>query len=157
MKKQFSAQHCRSIYEKATTYLLAFNGVDQPLLNKYLNEWQENSPESIEDLLEGLLSSASNKQGMPNTIGKVENLKSILCDFNPTKIVMEFDKDWKHVFNKIKTEYHPKGNLDINNGKSYWVIFSKAVISGAIFLQKFSDVKTFNDFVQNFYHDEYTR
>lgn len=157
MKKQFSAQHCRRIYEEARTYLLTFKDVDQPLLNRYLDEWQENSPESIEDLLEGLLSSASNKQGMPNTIGKVENLKTILCDFNPTKILKEFDSDWKQVFNKIKQEHHPKGNLDINNGKSYWVIFSKAVISGAIFLQKFSNVTEFNDFVRNFYHDEYTR
>lgn len=145
------------ILKEARNYLLTFQGVDEQLINKHLDEWKERSPTSMENLLEGMLSSVSNKQGMPNTIGKVENLKTVLYDFDPKKISVEFNNDWKQVFEKIKREYHPKGNLDINNSKSYWVIFCKAVISSANFLRKFSSIGEFNDFVQAFYHNEYTR
>jgi len=93
MEKALSPLDYRTIYEDARNYLLNFDCVNETLLNKYLDEWKNNAPESIEDLLEGMLGSVQNRQGMPNTIGKVENLKSYLCDFKPNQIIAEFHND----------------------------------------------------------------
>lgn len=157
MKRVLSASDCRIIYDEARKYLLSFNEIDSVLLDKYLDEWKGNIPASIEDLLEGMLSSVKNRQAMPNTIGDVENLRPYLYDFKPDRILDEFHNDWKQVFIKIKSEHKPKGRLDINNQRCYWAIFCKAVISASNFLARFSDVKHFNEFVEAFYLNEYTR
>lgn len=157
MKKELSSSDCKRIYKEARNYVLSFKGVNETLLDKYLDKWKNNAPTSIEDLLERMLNSVQNKRDMPNTIGKVENLKSYLCDFKPDQIIAEFHDDWKQVFDKIKTDYKPKSKMDINNPRSYWVIFCKAVISASNFLRKFSDLKDFTKFVELFYLNEYTR
>jgi len=157
MKKVLQFSDCRKIFDEARNYLLTFPKVDNLLIDKYLDEWKSNISKSIEDLLEGMLYSVKNRQGMPNTIGNVENLKPYLCNFKPDQILAEFYGDWKQVFATIKKDYRPKGNLDINNQRCYWAIFSKAVISASNFLVRFSDVNQFNVFVKAFYLNEYTR
>jgi len=157
MKRELSYPDYMRIYGEARKYLLTFNNVNEPLLDKYLDKWKQNVPKSIEDLLEGMLNSVKNRRNMSNTIGNVENLRQCLCGFKPDQIIAEFNNDWKQVFTKIKTEYKPKDNLDIDNKRGYWVIFCKAVISASNFLVKFSDLKDFTKFVESFYLDAYTR
>jgi hypothetical protein len=161
MKKQFTPSECKAIYDEARKYLLTLDKVDNALLNKYLDEWKEkkNLPKSIADLLWGILNSVKNRQGMPNTIGEVENLRPYLCEFEPHRIITEFQDDWRKVFTKIKEEYKPNGNMNMNitNERGYWVIFSKAVISASNFLARFDDVDKFDKFVKTFYFNEYTQ
>jgi hypothetical protein len=157
MKRELSYSDCMRIYGEARKYLLTFNNVKEPLLDNYLDKWTQNIPKSIEDLLERMLNSVKNRRNMSNTIGNVEDLRPYLCGFKTDQIIAEFNNDWKQVFMKIKAEYKPKGNLNIDNKRGYWVIFCKAVISASNFLARFSDLKNFTKFVESFYLNEYTR
>jgi hypothetical protein len=159
MNRELSASSCRLIFKEARKYLLRFPQVSNTLIDKYLDEWKCNIPNSIEDLLEGVLLSVRNRQGMPNTItdNDVENLKAYLFGYNPRKIQCEFQNNWKQVFKIIESQYHPKGNLDINNERCYWAIFCKAVVSASNFLARFANMNEFNQFVEAFYLNEYTR
>nr|QNO44219.1 hypothetical protein JAFNDAPN_00001 [Methanosarcinales archaeon ANME-2c ERB4]QNO46539.1 hypothetical protein HKKCGBCL_00016 [Methanosarcinales archaeon ANME-2c ERB4] len=57
----------------------------------------------------------------------------------------------------IKNDYEPPGRMTIDNPKSYWVIFCKSVFSASHFLSQFSELEEFDNFVSQFYLNEYTR
>jgi hypothetical protein len=159
MKRELTDSVCKAIFDAARKQLLSNPEVNEALIEKYLNSYKNRDLCSIEGVLEGILHSVKNKQGMPKTISDedVKELKFTMCDYNPTRILEEFQNDYKQVFKKIVSEFHPKGNLDINNKRSYWVLFCKAVISASIFLKQFETIKDFNQFVERFYLNEYTR
>jgi hypothetical protein len=157
MSKELSVSKCKEIFSKARNYLLSFEGIDESIIDKHLDKWKNNIPNSLEDLLFGMLDSIRNRQGMPNTIGDIEKLKTYLCDFKPSEVIKEYNGDWKTLFNRIKRDYRPPGRMDIEKSNSYWVIFCKSIISASNFLSRFSDVRQFTTFVEAFYLNEYTR
>jgi hypothetical protein len=157
MFKEFSVSKCKEIFSEARIYLLKFKGIDESIIDKHLDAWKNNIPNSMEDLLEGMLNSITSRQGMPNTIGDIKKLQIYLCDFKPSEVIKEYNSDWKKVFNRIKRDYHPTGRMDIEKSKSYWVIFCKSIISASSFLSRFSDMHQFNTFVEAFYLNDYTR
>ncbi len=147
----------RKIFDEAHEYLLSFDPIDENMLDKHINSWRECKNQSVQDLLWGMLESVSNKQAMPHTIGPIEKLKPFLEDFIPSRIIEKYDNDWEKLFKTIKNNYKPPGRMAIDNPKSYWVIFCKSVLSVSHFLSRFSSLDEFDNFVSQFYLNEYTR
>ncbi|MCK4732971.1 MAG: hypothetical protein KAT65_10995, partial [Methanophagales archaeon] len=113
----------RKIFDETHAYLLSFDPIDENMLDKHLNAWEECKTHTVQDLLWGMLESVSNKQGMPHTIGPIEKLRPFLEDFIPPRIIEKYDDDWKELFKTIKNSYEPPGRMAIDNPRSYWVIF----------------------------------
>jgi len=145
------------IFERAREYLLSFEGIDEYILDRHLDHWKEDNPESVQDLLRAMLHSVCNRQGMSNAIGSIRNLRPYLLDFNPPEITEEYNGDWKNLFRAIEDNYSPPGRMVIDNPWNYWVIFCKSIISASHFLSHFSTLQEFEDFVSQFYLNEYTR
>ena len=145
------------IYAKAWEYLLSFKEVNRSIINKHLDEYKEDNPESLEDVLYAILESVKNRQGMPKAIGRIENIEPYLCGFNPTRIIEEYNNDWKRLFLTIQSKCKPPGRMLIDNPQNYWVQMCKAIISASNFVARFSDMREFNTFVERFYLNEYTR
>lgn len=150
-------KNCKKVYERARNYLLSFDGVDNEIIDKHLDHWKQNNPKSLKTLLFAMLDSVQNRLGMPNAIGKLENLRTCFCDFDPTKIIREYKNDWRKLFRRVSKEYNPPGRMDIDNPRSYWVIFCKSTLSASNFLSTFANFKKFNAFVETFDFNEYTR
>ena len=155
--KVLNVSEKKRIFEKAREYLLSFEGIDSEVLNRHLDEWNNSAPESMEDLLLGMLDSIKNRQGMPNFIGEIEELRPVLKDFNPNTIIDNYADNWERLFRIVQDQCPPPGRMEINNPKNSWVQFCKSILSGAKFLSQFSNVTEFNTFVERFYLNEYTR
>lgn len=86
------------MFGRAREYLLSFDGIEEDILNMHLDDWKTSSPESIGDLLFGILDSVRNRQGMPNSIGEIERLRTVLYDFNPYQLASYFGWSLKPIF-----------------------------------------------------------
>lgn len=104
----------------------------------------------ISTIYKRLLQSLSNRQGMPNSIGDVENLSIILCNFTPSEVCFKYKKKWQNLFNEIKTKVNPSSRIDDSIPQNYWLVFCKGAIDAAIFLSKFMDGYEFVDSVKRF-------
>ena len=109
----------------------------------------------MNEMLKAMLVHAKNRRMMNNAIGNIENLRSLLFDFEPSIIVEKYGSDWKKLFHTIHKNCAPSGRMEINNPKNCWVIFCKTILSASKFLSKFSSVKEFDEFVAYFYPNEY--
>lgn len=144
-------------FDKAKEYLLSFEEISPEILGKQLNGWSNNKPKTIVGLYKAMLMNAQNRQGMPNSIGDINNLKDILFGFNPRKVIKNYSS-WDEIFDAIKnSSYKPPGRMVKSNNKSYWVIYCKSILSIAEFLHGYKNVKAFNEFVEGFYTNEYSK
>ena len=88
-----------------------------------------------------LLKSLVNRRGMPNSIGEIERLRGVLCNFSPEKVADTYGVDWKLLFRTIKKEVKPSSRMDIDTPQNYWVVFSKGALDSATFLSGFASAK----------------
>lgn len=147
----------RKIVIKAREYLLSFEEVNEEILERHLEHWRTRKLNSIGELLFAVLDSAKNRGAMPNYIGDIRHLKPFLFNFEAKDIVEIYGKDWEKLFDTIKAKYTPPASMNKENPKNSWVIFSKTIISAAVFLSQFASIKDFDKFVSQFYLNEYTR
>ena len=82
-------------------YLLRRTELSDEILNHYLNLWEIRKPISFNELCRNMIDHAQNRRNMPKSIGDIENLKQILCEFNPTQIKNKY-KSWVDLFKTIK-------------------------------------------------------
>lgn len=101
-----------------------------------------------------LLKSISNKQGMPNAIGDVRRLSSVLFAFSPAKIHERYGLDWETLFDEIKARIKPQSRMKKDVPQNYWVVFSKGALDGAAFLSKFESGDHFAETVSEFANSE---
>lgn len=146
----------RQIFEIAREYLLSFKEIDEDILQRHLNAWEKPKPSSMNELLFGMLNSASNRQRMRNAIGDVEELRPHLEDFNPESIMSKYGDDWEKLFDSIHENYTPPGPME-KTRNNFWVIFCKSILSASRFFSNYSTVAEFDEFVKQFYLNEYTR
>jgi len=139
----------KKIAEITKNYVLAKSNGNSTKLEYYLNEWKYRKPNNISELYRNLLMHAQNRQGMPNSIGDIENLRKFLFDFEPKKVYNSYE-DWTELFNTINNDYTPPGRMVIDNPRSYWVIFTKSMLSTSKFLSKFDNLKSFEKYVNQF-------
>ncbi len=104
-----------------------------------------------------MLKSIRNKQGMPNSIGNVEDLKPFLENFNPKRVLKKYGSVWKKLFREIKKSKQINSRMKINTPQNFWVIFCKGAISAASYLTKFKSLEEFREFIDMFLLNEYTR
>jgi len=150
-------EECRRVFEFAREYLLSFKGVSADLLDRHLNNWKTRKPESMNELLLAVLSSSSNRRNVIRSIGDISSLGPLIFEFDPTRILEEYNADWQSLFRDIQASYKPPGRMLITNRHNYWVIFSKSILSSSKFLSGFSSIAEFDEFVSQFYLNEYTR
>jgi len=135
-------------------YLLMRTELSDEILNHYLNLWEIRKPISFNELCRNMIDHAQNRRNMPKSIGDIENLKQILCEFNPTQIKNKY-KSWVDLFKTIKKNpnYIPPGPMNIDNSHNYWVIFCKSIISIATYLDRFGSFDNFKSYVSPFLSD----
>lgn len=144
-------------YNNARSYLLSFDEVSEQILEKHINEWKHRKPSTIKFLFKALLVHAQNRQGMPNSIGDIENLSSVLFDFDHIKVAQSYI-DWGDVFDAIEnSSYTPPGRMLKTNNKSHWVIYCKSILSISKFLSGYKTIEDFNNFVDGFLTNEQSK
>lgn len=163
----------KTIYNEAKEYLITKGKkkrIDrdemEELIKRHMDDYNKKLPENMEDIAINMLKSIRNTQGMPNTITDeridrikdgIKELKGI-DEFSP-KMILEIyigSNAWEEVLGDIEKILGSETKIDKNNPKSYWVRFSKSIISVSRFLSQFSDVDEFNEFVRSFYANEHT-
>ena len=136
------------LYNCALQYLR--ERINEDTLDHYLNLYRFNSLNSLEEAYERILESAKERQHLPNSIGSLDPLKSILFNFQPNVIVTNFE-NWETVFNTIhQSNYTPPGRMDFSNNKNAWVLFSKSILTGAKFLSRFQTIEDFKSYCNSF-------
>lgn len=147
----------RSYLTQARQYLLSFEGVTTQIIDAHLHDWKQRKPKDIPGLFQAMLLHAQNRQGMPNTIGSISRLKKLLFGFNPGKVIAHYST-WDDLFDAISEAAHvPASRFDKGNAKSYWVIYCKSIMSCADFLSRYSSMQQFDEFVDGFMTNEFSR
>ena len=139
----------KSLFESGKEYLLSFSKITPEILNKQLEFPIQNKPKTKKQLFYSFLDCARNKQGMPNAIGDINELKKILYNFNPEKVNNNY-ANWEILFDKIKAKLTPPGRMEKNNNHNYWVIYCKSIISISSYLCRFKTIDDFYNYVNQF-------
>lgn len=139
-------ERCQRVYDEAFEYLLEFEEVDRDLVVDHLTDYERKAADSVADLYHGLLVSAQNKQGMPNSIGDISALEDLLYGFDPESVTEQYT-DWKDFFRTVdeSDDVSPPGRFVIDNSHSHWVQFSKSVLSAGEFLSNYDSVDEFDE------------
>lgn len=144
-------------FELGREYLLKFDDVSEEMLDTQLNAWKNQRVSSLPEVYKAILNHAKNRQGMPNSIGEIEKLEHVLCDYDHIKLLATYS-DWSALFDAITNgSYSPPGRMEKENNKNLWVIYCKAIMSAATFLSLFKTYKDFDNFIQGFWTTEYTK
>jgi len=146
-------KYYRQIVDQTYEYVLEKSHGNREKLDYYLTEWQFRKPKNIQELYRNLLEHAKNRRGMPQSIGDVSNLKTILYDFEPKEICKSYN-NWEELFSKVQANYTPPGRMEIDNPRNYWVIFTKSIISTSKFMSRFDDIDSFKKYVNQFINSD---
>ncbi len=146
----------KELYIFAYNFLLSKEIVTDELIKRHLvSEYQK--PNNINTIYKQLCASAQNRQ-MSNkvigqSIGGIENLKTVLFDFNPKQVANTYSKtDKERLLKIIIKELKPKGEIRKTN-RSLWPQFCQSVIDSAHFLQEFEKAKDFYKWADFFAND----
>lgn len=150
-------------YSLAYEYLLSLNypGVTRELIDKYLHLTEINDrPPTLAGVYKRLLLSAQNanmRTGViGGSIGGIDNLGKVLCNFDPSKVLDKFPNEWETILDEIELKLKPAGEIRRTN-RSIWPKYCQTILSGANFLKEFSSATHFYNWVEKFYEDELTR
>lgn len=157
------AERDRAAYEMARRYLLGFSslGVTEKLLDYYINPTSTVLREpSLAGIYKRLLVSAQNR-GMSagvigGSIGGVDALAMILCDFEPSVVARKYGRDWDTILTDIERELRPRGKLR-RTPRSLWPLYCRTITTGATFLSEFADAGDFYEWVECFDRDARSR
>lgn len=147
-------------WKLAREYLLklAPQEVTEGVLSHYLSP-RADLPSNLRDIYLRLLESAQNRGMMATviggSIGGLEALRPVLCNFEPSAVLGAFESP-EAVLDAIETHLHPRGQFRRDTG-SLWPLFARAVISGARFLSLFADAKEFYGWARTFADDARSR
>lgn len=146
----------KEIYKSAVDFLLSFKDVTKSDLEKHLvSEFEK--PNDLKIIYKKLCESAQNKQMsskvIGNSIGGIDNLKLVLFDFDPQKVVKKFNKtDAEKLLAEIREKLKPTGQIRTTN-RSLWPQFCQSVIDSAHFLSAFEKAEKFYDWANFFAND----
>lgn len=86
------------------------------------------------------------------SINGVENLKSVLFDFDPKKVFENF-RNSDELLDEIIIKLKPKGTIR-RTKRSIWPKYCKTIISMSEFLSQFKDAEDFFEWADYFYNDK---
>ncbi len=149
-------------YALAKEFLLrsgAGKGVTPELIGKYLH-LSTPRPDTLAGLYMHMLESAQSanmKAGViGGSIGGVENLGRVLCDFEPAEVLEKYRSGWEGVLDDVVAQLKPRGSVP-RTSRSIWPRYCRSVLSGARFLSQFSTADDFYRWVDLFDEDERAR
>lgn len=147
----------KELYDFAYEFLLSKRGVTDELIREHFKpEYQK--PKDINAIYQRLCETAQNKQMsskvIGGSIGGVENLKTILFNFNPKQVAKTYSKaDSEKLLDKIIFELKPNGQIR-RTSRSIWPQFCQSVIDSAHFLNEFDNAESFYEWAEFFANDE---
>ena len=143
------------IWREANKYL--GQRVDMFIVREYMSLSERQIPKTIGQAYRVLIDSLKNRQGMPNSIGNLNRLSGVLCEFDPKAVLAQYSNDWGSLFDAVKHQIQPESRMDKNNNHNYWVIFCKGCLSAAMYFNRFDTVSDFLRYVQDFDANPNTR
>ena len=143
------------IWNSALSYLA--ERADMELVRQHMSLPEVSRPEHFSDVYLRFLKSLANRQGMPRTIGEVERLAPVFCDFDHQRTLQRYRTGWETLFDVIRETVRPSSRMDKDNPHSYWVIFCKGSISGASYLARFHSLDQLLQFIRDFDEKPSTR
>ncbi len=152
----------RASYALAKDFLLesGIEGVTLHLVEKYLHLDKAMRPRTLANLYERVLGSAQNanmKVGViGGSIGGVDKLGAVLCDFEPARVLEKYPLGWEGVLDDVVTRLKPKGSVR-RTSRSIWPGYCRTILSSAKFLSQFSSADDFYGWVDFFDADERAR
>lgn len=153
----------RQAYALAREYLEGLNvpNVTPALIDKYLRlSVTTPKPDSIAGIYQRILESAQNanmKSGViGGSIGGVEKLGTVLCDFEPDAILEKFPAGWEFVLKEIENRLKPSGKIRMTP-RSIWPHYCQTILSAAQFMAQFPNAAEFYKWVEFFEHDDRAR
>ena len=132
--------------------------VTEEIIESYLNylEKPNSANWTIEQIFLRFLESAQNANMKAGVIGGsingVENLKSVLFDFDPKKVYEKFQNS-EELLDEIIKELKPNGAIR-RTEKSIWPKYCKTIISMSDFLSQFQNAEDFFEWANYFYNDK---
>ncbi len=153
----------KKAYQLAKEYLPSKNitGVSAALVDKYLSPLSLNlKPTSMENVYQRILESAQNanmKAGViGRSIGGVERLSEVLEDFNARAVLERYGDDCEAILDNIIKTLKPNGEVR-RTSRSIWPQYCQTILSAANFIEQFSSVSDFFDWVNFFDRDDRAR
>lgn len=136
--------------------------ITRAMLEKYMSvpidKWTR--PPSLAGIYLRLLKAAQNRGMMPQVIGAsiggVERLGVVLCNFDPRTVLEKYTGGSKQVWKEIKVKLKPKGQLR-STAKSLWPSYCESILSSAKFLSQFGSHQEFYEWIGWFYADPRAR
>ncbi len=141
------------VFEEAYKFLN--QKVDETEIRKHLEYYQTYNATSIHEIFRKMVGTLTNKQGYVNFIAHPDQVRDILFDFNPKKL-LENILDWKQLFNIFKRKFGHKYKMEIDKKRNAWVMYTKGVLTCAKFISNYKDNKEFDDFITTFFFNEFT-
>lgn len=135
-----------SFYAYARNYVIKMSGNDEALVDAIIDPSdQDLKLKSMPILYTHLLSSIRNANQKPNVIGDIQKLKTVLFNFDHKAVLKEFKTDHQKLFCEInkKLPVLDGANPRRNTRRSIWPQFCRSTLSGARFLNQFSDTKDY--------------
>lgn len=137
------------IWKEARRYLIS-KGLSEELIEKHLNLYKNAAPNSINDVYKRLISSLVNKQGFRHWIGNLSALEYFLKEYSVIDVLKVYS-DWESFIDSLLTsDFQPPSAINKEDNRNSWVHFSKGVISGARYLDKFPNVSSFDNFIKEY-------
>ncbi len=151
-----------AIYGDAKSFLMQMDGVNEKLIEEHLDDYTKTRPRELNEVMEGMLKSVRNRQGMPNTITdeRLAKIKDELEGFDPKEIMRKYgyleDEAEKSIWEQMKKALSDE--MKSGNGlNSHWLEeFKRSIFSVALFLSRFSDIKEYEEFIDDFQKSAYT-
>lgn len=143
------------VWQKALAYLDA--RADMQVVCEVISSPSTPCPENFSEVYRRLLKSLTNKQGMSGTIGSIEDLSAVFCEFDHLQTLRRYSSNWENLFETIQHKVQPASKMDKGNSRNPWVQFSKGSISGAEYLAKFGKLEEFLQYVNDFDEKPTTR
>jgi len=129
-------------------------GLNKEILDRHL--LSEAKFENIQDANRRLFESLANRNMMASVIGfskREKELKKILFNFDAAKITESY-----HSPEELLEKFRQIFKLPRSFGaRSLWRKFAEGIISGSVFMSTFNDRKDFDNFVQTFNKNKYTK
>lgn len=151
---EINTENCKKIWREAKKYLQD-KGVPEKTIEKHLDAWRNSKPESLEDVMENILFSSTNKSiwsGQTDRSKKmIEDFNNSLEGFNVSEIIEKYDNA-KEIFETVKS---PDIIYDFeSNPQTKGVTLAKCLFDSSHFLKQFRNFEEFDEFCQKFARDE---
>lgn len=131
-----------------------YSELNESVLERHLEH--EARFDNIIDANKRLIESLANRNMMASVInfkGKETQLRSILCDYDPQAIINKYTSP-EELFDIFKKNFEIR---NVQSKRNLWRKFSEGIISGSKFMASFKDKEEFDNFINNFALNKYTK